>query len=160
QARGDEVDRRTDVFGLGALLYFVLAGSPPFPSGLRDRPMPPLDPHALGVPPELCAIAAKAMAADRGARYPDAHALGADLRRYQAGLLVEAHRYSAGAIARRFVRRNRAWLTVAATAFVALAALGLVSARRMVGDRERESSERAAAEGLAQFALDDLQERL
>jgi hypothetical protein len=165
QARGEPADMRADVFGLGALLYFVLAGRPPLSDDSPSTPLGqrvprPLDAKALGVPPELCAIAAKAMAHDPAARYPGALEFAADLRRFQEGLIVSAHRYSLGAILRRFIARNRAWLSVATTALVVFGVLGALAVQRTVHDRAREASERAAAETLAQFALDDLRERL
>jgi tetratricopeptide (TPR) repeat protein len=163
QARGEAADARADVYGLGTLLYFVLSGRAPLSHAdvLADVRTPgPLEPHALGVPPELCAIAGKAMAPDPQDRYAGAGELAADLRRFQAGLLVGAYKYSRGAIVRRFVRRNRAWLLVAVLAAFALTATAAASLRRVVRDRALQARQRAAAETLSGFALDDLRERL
>ena len=44
------------------------------------------------------------MALDPAARYPSAKELAEDLKRWQAGRLVEAHRYTPGDLLRRFVR--------------------------------------------------------
>jgi WD40 repeat protein len=124
QARGDRVDARTDVYALGALLYHVLAGAPPYagPSAhliladvLAAAP-PPIRDRVAGVPADLAAILDKAMARDPAARYPTAQGLADDLRRFQTGQLVGAHAYSRVALVRRWLRRHRA---LAATVFAA-----------------------------------------
>jgi serine/threonine-protein kinase len=87
QLRGEELDRRTDVFALGVVLYELLAGRRPW-EGVSDvaligkimtekpQPLAELRPDA---PPELCAIVEKALAKDRAQRYQSCHELQADL---------------------------------------------------------------------------------
>jgi serine/threonine protein kinase len=89
QERGeiDRIDERTDVYALGAILRFLLAGEEP--------------------PRALEAIRQRAMAAEPEARYPRVEELAADLRRYLAGLPVGAHRESLLERAGRFARRHR-----------------------------------------------------
>src|SRR6185436_16122887 len=90
QARGEVVDERADVFALGAMLYHLLAGRPPYrghdvPSTLeavRTGPPPPLRTLVPGVPSALVAIADKAMARAVAERYPSAQELAEDLRRF------------------------------------------------------------------------------
>ncbi len=103
QAGGAPADARADVYALGAMIYELLAGGPPYDG--RDRrivlaqllsgPPPPLTTRAPGVAPELVAIVARAMARDPDDRYVTAGALADDLRRFGAGQLVSAHHYSA-----------------------------------------------------------------
>jgi len=92
QARGEEVDARSDVFGLGAVFYFLLTGKAPFaaPSLLAaiDRAKRcDFDRQALnrpGIGRGLRKICLKAMAADREDRYQTAEALARALERWLA----------------------------------------------------------------------------
>jgi serine/threonine protein kinase len=78
QARGEAVDRRSDVFALGAVLFHVIAGRPPHEgltraallARLADGEVEELAPLADGVPRALVAIAQKAMASGPEDRYP------------------------------------------------------------------------------------------
>ena len=103
QASGGPTDERTDVYALGALLFYVLARVPPTDSL-----------ETAGVPADLRAIARKALARAPGDRYPSAKAFADELRRYLAGNIVRARVYSRSELVRRWSRRHRAELAVAA----------------------------------------------
>jgi len=170
QARGEELDPRGDVYALGATLYQLLAGAPPH-SGTSateviartgSREVTPVDVIAPGAPPELVAIVGKALAFDPAGRYPDAGALGEDVRRFLAGQLVAAHRYTRRQRVWRFARRQRTPLAVAALAMVAVAVLAWVGVHSIVKERDAADAARAAAaagRADAEKARDELQHR-
>src|SRR5262249_21034037 len=90
QAQGRPASPATDVFSLGASLYRLLTGRPPYggeagaqalEQASQGRPVPPRQVDRR-VPRALERVCLRAMAADPGQRYPSAAALEEDLRRY------------------------------------------------------------------------------
>ncbi len=173
QVIGGAISPATDVYGLGATLYGLLTGRPPFAgSGLQatltrvatDDPTPPSH-YAEGLPLELEAVVAKAMRKDPAERYASAGELAVDLERWLRGERIAAPP----------VRRRRfAIALLAGTALLAalLAALGLLAGRstsplaesdlirlerRLARDGRLEAG--ALGPGLAPDASDDLRER-
>ncbi|HEY1555617.1 MAG TPA: protein kinase [Kofleriaceae bacterium] len=175
QAHGDAVDRRADVYALGAILYHVLSGRPPVTGRGREevlatvasggvQPLAELQPD---VPADLLAIVAKAMAHEPRGRYADARELAQDLRKFQTGQLVGARRYAWPHLVARWLRRHRTAVAVAGAALVVLAVVGAVSLREIVGAKHVAETERATAEqnrgdaeDLLGFMLGDLHEKL
>ncbi|MFQ6100345.1 MAG: protein kinase [Anaerolineae bacterium] len=89
QAAGGEVDHRTDIYGLGIVLYELLTGSIPFEAGspvemmlrrMHESPQPPrrLNPR---ITPQLEAVIMRALARDPAARHPTMEAFVNDLSR-------------------------------------------------------------------------------
>jgi len=182
QAAGKAVDERADVYALGAMLYHLLAGRPPYrgPSSravlvsVLEEPPPPLASGVAGMPADLVAIVDKAMARNAAERYADAQQFVADLRRFQTGQLVAAHHYTAWSHLLRFVRRHIAAVVVAVVLGTALLIGSVIAALQIlekgeIAEQQRKEAEAAralavtqrdAAEELAAFMLDDLRLRL
>jgi eukaryotic-like serine/threonine-protein kinase len=154
QAAGGAVDERADVYAVGAVLYNVLAGQPPFPpappsqllEAVRDQRPAPLLARVPQAPPDLIAVVEKAMARDPGARYANAAELAEDLRRFLDGRLVEAHHYPASALVGRWLQRHRAAVVVAAVLLLALAVSGTLAVRRILVERNAAIEARRAME--------------
>jgi serine/threonine protein kinase len=100
QAAGEEIDARADVYALGAILYHLLSGRAPYQARsakaiiqkVRAEAPAPLEKVALGAPRGLVAIVRKAMTREASGRHANAKELAAELRRFQAALVVGAHR--------------------------------------------------------------------
>lgn len=131
QARGElaAIDERSDVYTLGAILYELLTGAPPFTgqSALhilrRVLDAEPVDPPELlepEAPKELAAVALRALAKNPADRYANAAALAADLVAFDTGARVTAHAYGRGALAWRWLKSHR--LSVGAACLLAVAA--------------------------------------
>lgn len=162
QARGSNVDERADVYALGAILYHLLAGACPYEGEtsveilrqVQAGPPEPLATRQPGIPEDLLTIVNKAMARSRAGRYPSARELAEDLRRFQTGQIVGAHRYSRGELLRRFGRRYRAALSVGAAAILVLAITGAVSVRRIMVESSRAREKQAIAEAAEHRAVE------
>lgn len=122
QARGarDEVGPRSDVWALGAMLFAVLYGRPPYQGAAGDvlkRVIqgPPLPPRNLPVPEALDEVWQGCMRVDPGARYASARAVAADIdawlegsrARERALALVEEARGRIPALAEARLKANR-----------------------------------------------------
>jgi serine/threonine-protein kinase len=173
--RTDEIDERSDVYGLGTLLYEILTGQAPFLGADSHEVLqkvieePPLPPRAADAttPPALEAICLKALAKRPADRYPSAADLAKDVQRYLADEPVAAYRDPLGARLGRWARRHRTLVTsTAATLFVALSgsmlAASLLSAanQRLSAANQQERKAKDAAQSNYQLARDAVDEYL
>lgn len=150
QARGERLDERADVYALGATLYHLLAGGPPLRGGVgttidslrREAPVQPLLERAPGVPTDLAAIVAKAMATAPRDRYPSARELAGDVLKFTTGQLIGARRYSRRELLLRWVRRRYRALVIAAVAAATL----VVAVVGVLAERNEARAARAVAE--------------
>jgi serine/threonine protein kinase len=139
EGRPDRLGPRTDVYGLGATLYSILTGKPPFggpdpkivlarvSAGDFSRPRQ-VDP---AVPVALEAICLKAMALDPEGRYATPRELGEDIDRWLADEPVLAYPEPLPAQAMRWIRRRKQWVAAAA-AMLILTVLGLAIYNRQI----------------------------
>lgn len=149
QARGEvgRLDRRADVYSLGATLYHVLTGHLPIPgdnpleilgniSTLEPRPPRSLEPR---ISEDLEAILLKCLEKEREARYESAHALAEELDRFLAGEPVQARSTGLLYRLRKQARRHRVAVSVGSVALVLVAgALGWAGfTRQQAAQRER-----------------------
>ena len=147
--RTDLIDARTDVYGLGAVLYELLTGRPPFTGPdtatvLRrvqsdSPPAPRL--VAPDTPRPLDAICLKAVAKNPADRYAAAADLADDVRRFLADEPVAARREPALERVARRLRKNR---TLAAA--LAVAAAVLIPALAVFADVKRRNAKAMAGE--------------
>jgi serine/threonine protein kinase/Flp pilus assembly protein TadD len=147
QARGEiqSLSSRSDVYSIGALLYHLLARTPPYAevSGARasnrtvlqrvlEGPPRRLREIRAEVPAELIAICEKAMAREANERYADTLALAEDLRAYLEHRVVRAHRTGAWAEAGKWIERNRALAaSLAAGVLVLMTGVVVVAAKNV-----------------------------
>jgi Tol biopolymer transport system component/predicted Ser/Thr protein kinase len=133
QARGEDVDQRSDIFSLGVVLYELLTGKLPFRgehhaavlySILNDEPQP-IARFNEEVTPELERIVAKALEKSRDERYQHADEMLADLRRERKKLdYVKTADVTAVAAAAEVKRSKKtAWYGIGAAAALAVAAV-------------------------------------
>ncbi len=152
--RIDEIDERSDVYSLGAVLYEMLTGTTPYTGKgtreiigkvLNSNPTPVLA-AAADVPPELAGICEKAIRRDPAMRYQSAAELAEDVQRFVTGSLVSAYRYSMGETLSRLYRKHRAVVNCAAVCLVLLLAAGILSYVSIWNARNREREQRVIAE--------------
>jgi serine/threonine protein kinase/lipoprotein NlpI len=154
------VDGRADVYALGRLLYEALGGAHP----PADGPAPQLDRINPQVSPSLADVLARCLARRPEARYQDAAALAADLRRHLSNLPLKGVPTRSLAERWRKWRRRRPYALARAVAVVAVlaAAVGVglreVEYRRQRGGetaRRWEAAVEALAEGRQQVEAGD-----
>jgi eukaryotic-like serine/threonine-protein kinase len=173
EGRIEAIDSRTDVYGLGAILYEILAGRPPY-EGTSTRevlrkvreesPAPPRE-----VNPEtakgLEAIALKAMARRPDERYPSALALAEEVRRWLADEPIAAYREPWPTRFARWAKRHRTAVASAAalliTAVIALSvSTVLIGKERDEANRQRQQARKAVDDNYTRVADTWLADRL
>jgi serine/threonine protein kinase len=140
QARGEELDRRTDIFSLGIVMYQMATGESPFAGttsavifdAILNRKPPAVQERKPALPAELGHIISKALEKDRRLRYQSAAELYADVQRLKRD--SSADRTTGAKHAQIVVRpRSRAWLLISATVVLMVAAVMAVLFLRTIG---------------------------
>ncbi len=129
------IDERSDVWGLGGILFEVLTGCPP--RARAGEAPPPVRALVPELPGDLAAICDKALEPSREHRYAEAEALARDLDAWLHGNRVAAHVYRPLELVARFVRANRLVVGVVAAALVALTAGAVTAVARVRAERNQ-----------------------
>jgi serine/threonine-protein kinase len=156
EGRLDQINARTDVYGLGAMLYELLTGRPPFAGQTRDvlhqvihdEPAPPRS-LVADVPRALEAVCLKALRKKPADRYGSAKELAGDVQHWLADEPVSACRDSWAVRAGRWGRRHKP-LVAAAPALLLAAVAGLTLGVVLLG-REQARTDRARQEARGHF---------
>ena len=161
QAEGDveHLGPRSDVYGLGATLYYVLTGRPPVEGEIgeilravqRGDVTPPRR-HDVTIDRALEAVCLKAMAHRPGDRYGSPKALSEDIERWMADEPVSAWREPISRRARRWANRNRTAVASAAVALIA-GVVGLSTVLAVQTQAKAEVTRALAGERDANVAL-------
>jgi WD40 repeat protein len=152
--RRETLGPATDVYALGAILYELLTGRPPFRgetplSTLEQvRSQEPVSPSRLHprVPRDLETICLKCLQKELSRRYGSALALANDLQHFLAGEPIRARRVGYPGRAFRWCRRKPALASTIALSVLAILVVAGVSFRQVVQERDRFRSERDRAE--------------
>ena len=139
QARGDEVDARSDIFSMGAVLYELTTGKCAFTGkdaaevldAIQNRPPTPIAKLNAGAPSELVRITNRAMEKDRSRRYQSASEIRADLQALRRGLETKASQRRAALVLA---------LVVALLAMVAYGSLRVPRVREWIAARVSPST--------------------
>jgi tetratricopeptide (TPR) repeat protein len=173
QARGDtqNIGPLADVYALGAMLYELLAGRPPFEAATlmdtivqvtREEPLAPTRLRA-DIPSDLETICLKCLEKDQSKRYASAGALADDLRRFLADEPIVARPVPAWERLARWCARNprvAGLLGMVAALLVIVTGGSMVAAYRISNEQVRTEQQRqlamenAAAEQIARKEAD------
>lgn len=170
QARGHgKLTESTDIYALGAILYHVLTGAPPFiDKDIKQLLRQIIDEPAVSpreknpnVAPALNSICLKALEKEPGNRYASATELADDLNRYLADEKVSAHNEGFVELARRWIRRHRTLVSSAAAAMVVAIVVLAIAAVLLNAARQRETIAKqkiASQKSAIEVARNDLQD--
>jgi serine/threonine protein kinase/tetratricopeptide (TPR) repeat protein len=166
QARGEleNVDEQSDVYSLGAVLYQILTGFPPYEGPMAALIVqqvlngPPLRVTARekDIPPELQALVEKAMARDKKDRIGSALELASEVKAFRDGRTLGSYQYSAAEMVKRYIRQHRTAVSLGVLCFLLLVAGAIFFFQNVRKERDAAMKAQADAEQQAKVAADAL----
>jgi serine/threonine-protein kinase len=155
QVRGEtsKLDRRTDVYGIGATLYWFLTGQSPYAgsypevvTGVSERE--PVPPHRIepSIPVDLETIVLKCLEKEQDRRYMTAREVSEDLRRFLNREPITARPASILYKLNKRIRRHPGLVTAAVLVAFSFAALGALSLRTNLRTRRQAAIAQALTE--------------
>jgi predicted Ser/Thr protein kinase len=146
QVRGEtsKLDWRTDVYGLGATLYWFVTGRTPYEggypeiiTGVTEREPDPPRRLNTAVPVDLDTIILKCLEKEPDRRYATAREVAEDLRRFLAGEPIQARRASLLYKIGKKVRKHKSLTAIAVAAVAVMVILAALSVRAEIEGRRR-----------------------
>ena len=149
-AAGNAATPAADVYGLGAILYAVLAGRPPYAGATTAdvlKKVTTTDPAPIVAPAALAAICRRSMARNPGDRYSSAEELAADVQRWLTDEPVSVYREPWTARAARWGRRRKTTVVAAGVLLVTVAIAATAAAALVWREQQLTKTQWDRAEG-------------
>jgi tRNA A-37 threonylcarbamoyl transferase component Bud32 len=149
--RVKEINAKTDIYGIGAILYEILTGQPPFSGNpmqvmykvCSTNPVPMVE-YVPTMPKDISMIVEKAMSKAQSSRYQNASEMAQDIKRYLDGFRVHAKAPSVLAKFNWYLRR-RARATFALIGFL-IVVFGMVGLHIWRIEQEKQDKQRKIAD--------------
>ncbi len=127
EGKTDEIDRRTDVYGLGAVLYTIITGEPPFKGETLDTLKGAMEGEPVflkkfrkNIPKDVETIVMKCLEKEPVKRYQSAKELSEDIERFLKGEPIKAKPYGFPYRILKKVRRNKTVFAISSVALIAI----------------------------------------
>lgn len=158
QAKGhlEQIDERSDVYSLGAVLYEILSGKPPHTGKTRRQVLnaviqdipSPIDDMESDVPAELISICSRALHKEPERRYQTTKDFATDIEHFQSGALVAAYDYTFRDLLKRYLTKHRPLviaysISIAVVLMLTVVFIESLAASRDVAVKERKRAERS-----------------
>jgi serine/threonine protein kinase len=143
QGRGEEIDHRTDIWSIGAVLYEMITGQAPFKGeydqaviySIMNEDPDPITALRTGVPMDLERIIDKCLSKDRGDRYQNSEDMIVDLRQVLKETTAQP---MANRKAVSFGKKNR-WIIISSFAFILVMVIAIIFVLATGGNHEIKS---------------------